>query len=315
MISYLGVTERKVRRPIGGLGRRKGDEFIQSSDDSGSSNEGDQGVAARIRNDRDNGSDVERATKEIHRSKHKKGDLGGSKRQRGSHFSSRTLKPKKLRSSVNEEGLSAKQRPRIVSKAIISDSSGDSSSSSEDELRETTRKAIELAKALDSDNSNESDEEEPRQNTRKTATHSGDMADSSELSDIEEPSRFSKSHVISSARKKSRSSGRERGQKKWSKHSRIQHSDSESSSNSRAADSSDETSSPIARHERLAPIKKHALSEKRKDSPGNISQNRRFVDKGVKDGRAEVDDDDEDSDKEGSGASKRMRLLASSSST
>ncbi|CAH8484672.1 unnamed protein product [Schistosoma haematobium] len=111
------VEEKKSRRSGGGS--RKRDDFIASGDEESSdgSNEAEAG-------DRSENVDS------VGQQKQKKIE---NKRQSSESKEGNLLRKKSRFSTSRDDGLSAKQRMRIVSKAIVSDSSDSSSSGEEDE--------------------------------------------------------------------------------------------------------------------------------------------------------------------------------------
>ncbi|TNN11999.1 RNA polymerase-associated protein CTR9 [Schistosoma japonicum] len=131
------IVEEKKSRRIGGGSSRKRDDFIASGDEesSGSSNEAAVGA---------NSGSVDNTQPKPKRSNNKR---HSSELKEGN-----TYRKKSRFSNSRDDGLSAKQRMKIVSKAIVSDSSG-SSSSSDTEQEHQARAAALARKILSSDES------------------------------------------------------------------------------------------------------------------------------------------------------------------
>ncbi|CAL8078737.1 unnamed protein product [Calicophoron daubneyi] len=221
--------ERKGRRTGGG---KKRDDFVTSGEESGSSSgEREEGV--------DGGEGAEAG-----KTKHKK----HSSSKRRAHESSRSgnLRKKLRAPGFRDDGLSAKQRQRVVSKAIVSDSSG--SSSSEDEAaQEEARVAALQRKILQSDDEGESDQDKERPRASPS---------SSELSDTrghrKKSSKLKSSH---SAR-----SGRSRGQKRHASTSDEEEEPEETArSSSNNADDSDEETPHHRSHKRSKRLHKRRV--------------------------------------------------------
>ncbi|KAK4473001.1 hypothetical protein MN116_002727 [Schistosoma mekongi] len=159
------VVEEKKSRRTGGGGSRKRDDFIASGDEesSGSSNEAAVG---------DHSGSVDNT-----QPKPKKSD---NKRHSSELKEGNALRKKSRFSNSRDDGLSAKQRMRVVSKAIVSDSSG-SSSSSDNEQEHQARAAALARKILSSDESgSESGNQSPVARRRQSTDSSpSDLSDDS----------------------------------------------------------------------------------------------------------------------------------------
>ncbi|KAF8567774.1 hypothetical protein P879_07001 [Paragonimus westermani] len=255
------VEERKGRRGAGG-GNRKRDDFIASDDES-------SGSPAERENEQGDGTEGSQV-----RSKH--GKRRGSDNRHGAL--------KKLRAgNSKDDGLTAKQRMRVVSKAIVSDSS-DSSSGDDGDQDEDARVAALARKILSSD-----EDEDPGQSMEQPARHRK-ASSSSGISDHELPT-----HKSRNKRPNHRSmSGRSRG------HKRRSLSSGEEKETAQEETSSDEDAGPPVRR----PPTKTSKRQKNDSHPKQIEA----------ESPGQQSETDEDSDIGLAGLTKRKRMVATSDS-
>ncbi|BHF72144.1 protein required for normal CLN1 and CLN2 G1 cyclin expression [Sparganum proliferum] len=121
------VAVEKKGRKSGAGGKRRTDEFVQSGDDSVDSS----------------GSETHQRSTDTTRKKKSRRSEGGHSRSRRSE--GRSSKSSKSHRASREDRLSAKQRGRVVSKAIISDE--DDSGSSDEEESAHQQRMLEFRKA------------------------------------------------------------------------------------------------------------------------------------------------------------------------
>ncbi|KAF6770048.1 hypothetical protein AHF37_11814, partial [Paragonimus kellicotti] len=253
--------ERKGRRGGGGGGRKR-DDFI-ASDDESSGSPADRG------NEQGDGTEGSQM-----RSKH--GKRRGSDNRHGAL--------KKLRAgNSKDDGLTAKQRMRVVSKAIVSDSS-DSSSGDDGDQDEDARVAALARKILSSD-----EDVDPGQSMEHSVHHRR-ASSSSGISDHELPT-----HKSRNKRTNHRSlSGRSRG------HKRRSLSSDEEKEAAQEETSSDEDARPPVRHPPTKTAKRHKNDSRSKRVEAESS--------------SQQEEADEDSDVGLAGLTKRKRMVATSDS-
>ncbi|KAA3676187.1 RNA polymerase-associated protein CTR9, partial [Paragonimus westermani] len=255
------VEERKGRRGGAG-GSRKRDDFIASDDES-------SGSPVERENEQADGTEGSQV-----RSKH--GKRRGSDNRHGAL--------KRLRAgNSKDDGLTAKQRMRVVSKAIVSDSS-DSSSGDDGDQDEDARVAALARKILSSD-----EDEDPVQSMEQPARHRK-ASSSSGISDHELPA-----HNSRNKRTNHRSlSGRSRG------HKRRSLSSGEEKETAQEETSSDEDAGPPVRR----PPTKKSKRQKNDSHPKQIEA----------ESSGQQSETDEDSDIGLAGLTKRKRMVATSDS-
>ncbi|KAA0194226.1 RNA polymerase-associated protein CTR9, partial [Fasciolopsis buskii] len=267
------AEERKGRRG-GGAGGRRRDDFIASGDEeSASSASGPDNNEGR-----DEGTEGGRSGKS--KTKQRSG-------KRRSADASASIRKKARLSSSRDDGLTAKQRMRIVSKAIVSDSSDSSSSDDDDQAREDARVAALAKKILSSD---EDDHDQPVEELLRP-TRGSPSPSSSDLSDhsSKRQSRHGgKAHRFAKAPRKShKNKASSRGQ------ARRMVASSEEESEGEPRRPSGRSRRPV---ENSASEDEHSQAEKRSRVPAASS------------------DEDEDSEDAMTGTAKRKRMLASSGS-
>ncbi|GAA52741.1 RNA polymerase-associated protein CTR9 homolog [Clonorchis sinensis] len=270
------IEDRKGRKSAGGS--RKRDDFIASEDEDSSGSPVERGD----QHEGETGSQL--------KSKQKK--HGTKRRSMDSRLAGGARKKQRLGSS-RDDGLTAKQRMRVVSKAIVSESSDSSSDDDFNQEDEEARVAA-LAKKILS-----SDEDDPDQPVEHLMRHRQASPSSSDLSDNHKHSR--KAHKRS--RNERVRSGRSRGQKRHNVSSEEEE-EEDQVRRTQAEDSSDEEAFRVRR----PPSKSHHKHAKRDRNPRESSASSPEVKE------KEVEDYDEDSDDGLVGLQKRKRMVASSDS-
>lgn len=271
------VEDRKGRKSASGGSRRR-DDFIASEEDDSS----DSPV--------DRGDQVEGDAGSQPKSKQKK---HGTKRRSTESRLAAGARKKQRPGSSKDDGLTAKQRMRVVSKAIISESSDSTSDDDFNPENEDARVAALAKKILSSD---EEDLDQPAEEIRrsnKTSPSSSDLSDSH--------------RHLKKAHKRSRDervrSGRSRGQKRHNFSSEEEEEQEDRPRRTQADDSSDEEA-PHVRRPSFKPHKHKKRTRQPSESPtlSPVSRNH------------ESDEDNEDSDEGLAGLQKRKRMVASSDS-
>ncbi|KAG1676690.1 RNA polymerase-associated protein CTR9 [Nymphon striatum] len=228
----LQFDEVQESRKKGGRGRRAHDEFVNDS-----SNE--SGTGEPTKKKRKDGADDEGGKKKKRRTKKRsKNDAGGEtddeaaggkRRKRGEKKS----KAKTKKEKSGEDGLTAKQRRRVVSKATISDSDSDSdvpvkskpfkSSGSEDEQK--SDKSQKSASSSQSGSEKSGSDSDTRVKKKK---HQRVKRPASSESEAEKSNQSSGSEVERKRRSSASGSDSERSQKSARNSGAEQQSDSES---------------------------------------------------------------------------------------